>query len=33
MTNNKNDKPAPCSKRQFLYTSSQTDVTLFGGAA
>lgn len=27
------EKPAPCSRRQFLYTSSLADVTLFGGAA
>jgi len=28
-----NEKPAPCSKRQFLYTASQCDITLYGGAA
>ena len=27
------ERPQPCSKRQFLYTSSLADVTLFGGAA
>lgn len=27
------EKPRPCSKRQYLYTASQADVTLFGGAA
>ncbi len=32
MTENK--RPAPCSKRQFMYTNPQgTDVTLYGGAA
>lgn len=27
------DKPAPCSRRQYLYTASDCDVTLYGGAA
>lgn len=25
------ERPAPCSKRQYLYTASDTDVTLYGG--
>lgn len=33
MTTIQNDRPAPCGRRQYLYTASQTDVTLFGGAA
>jgi phage terminase large subunit-like protein len=28
-----NDKPKPCSRRQYLYTASECDVTLYGGAA
>lgn len=27
------DWPKPCSKRQYMYTASTCDVTLYGGAA